>query len=111
MGYRIPAGTGVNINPLFTHYMPDLWPEPDRYAPERFAVEASRNRHKFAYVPFGGGAHMCLGLNFAYMQAKCFTWHFLNAFRVSVAPGYRPDWRMWPIPYPRDGLPVTLAAA
>jgi cytochrome P450 len=52
---------------------------------------------------------MCLGLHFAYMQAKCFTWHFLNNFRVTVAPGYQVPWRMLPIPYPRDGLPVTLA--
>jgi cytochrome P450 len=107
-GFRIPAGTGVNINPLFTHRMPELWPEPERYDPMRFDLEASRARHKFAFVPFGGGAHMCLGLNFAYMQAKCFTWHFLNAFEVSIAPGYRPDWSMWPIPAPRDGLEVTL---
>jgi cytochrome P450 len=107
-GFRIPAGTGVNINPLYTHYMPQLWPEPDRYDPERFEIEASRRRHKYAFVPFGGGAHMCLGLNFAYLQAKCFAWHFLNNFKVSVADNYRPDWRMWPIPYPRDGLAVTL---
>ncbi len=107
-GFHIPAGTGVNINPLYTHYMPQLWPEPERYDPMRFDVEASRARHKFAFVPFGGGAHMCLGLNFAYMQAKCFTWHFLNKFEVSVTPDYRPDWKMWPIPYPRDGLSVTL---
>jgi cytochrome P450 len=111
MAFRIPAGTSVSINPLFTHYMPELWPEPERYDPMRFGPEVSRNRHKFAFVPFGGGAHMCLGLNFAYMQAKCFAWHFLNKFRVSVAPGYRPSWSMWPIPYPRDGLLVTLAAA
>jgi cytochrome P450 len=109
MGYRIPAGAGVNINPLFTHYMPQIWPEPERYDPLRFDVEASRARHKFAYVPFGGGAHMCLGLNFAYMQAKCFTRHFLSKFRVSIASDYRPDWYMWPIPYPRDGLHVALA--
>jgi cytochrome P450 len=108
MGFRIPAGTGVNINPLYTHYMPQLWPEPERYDPSRFEIEASRGRHKYAFVPFGGGAHMCLGLNFAYMQAKCFTWHLLNNFKVSVADNYRPDWRMWPIPYPRDGLAVTL---
>jgi len=57
-------------------------------------------RHKFAFVPFGG-ALMCLGLNFAYMQAKCFTWHFLNRFRV--APNYRPAWNMWPIPCPVMG--------
>jgi cytochrome P450 len=108
MGFRIPAGTRVAINPLYTHHMAELWPEPQRYDPMRFDLEASRARHKFAYVPFGGGAHMCLGLNFAYMQAKCFTWHLLNAFEVSIAPGYRPDWSMWPIPYPRDGLEVTL---
>ena len=110
-GFQIPADTGVNINPLFTHYMPELWPEPERYDPLRFGADASRGRHKFAFVPFGGGAHMCLGLNFAYMQAKCFAWHFLNTFRVSVPPDYRPDWRMWPIPQPRDGLKVSLAVA
>ena len=108
-GFPIPAGTGVNVNPLFTHYMPDIWPEPGRYDPMRFEAVASRDRHNFAFVPFGGGAHMCLGLNFAYMQAKCFNWHFLNKFRVSVARDYQPGWCMWPIPYPRDGLLVTLA--
>jgi cytochrome P450 len=107
-GFHIPGGTGVNVNPLYTHHMSQLWPEPERYDPMRFDIEASRARHKFAFVPFGGGAHMCLGLNFAHMQAKCFTWHFLNKFQASVAGDYRPDWKMWPIPYPRDGLSVTL---
>ena len=109
-GFRIPAGTNVNVNPLFTHYMPEVWPEPDRYDPTRFGTAASRGRHKFAFVPFGGGAHMCLGLNFSHMQAKCFAWHFFNRFRVSMAKDYRPSWSMWPIPYPRDGLKVTLDA-
>jgi len=110
-GFAIPAGTNVNINALFTHYMPQLWPEPERYDPTRFSQAAARDRHKFAFIPFGGGAHMCLGLNFAYMQAKCFTWHFLNKFRVAVPRDYRPAWNMWPIPYPRDGLLVSLAPA
>lgn len=52
---------------------------------------------------------MCLGLNFAYMQAKGFSWHFFNNVRVSVGPDYPPEWRMWPIPYPRDGSSVTLS--
>ena len=108
-GFRIPANVGVNVSPIFTHYMPQLWPDPERYDPMRFTPEATRGRHKFAFVPFGGGAHMCLGLHFAYMQAKCFTWHLLNNFRVAVEPGYRANWRLLPIPYPRDGLPVTLA--
>ena len=108
-GFRIPANIGVNVSPIFTHYMPQLWPDPECYDPMRFTPEATRGRHKFAFVPFGGGAHMCLGLHFAYMQAKCFTWHLLNNFRVAVEPGYRANWRLLPIPYPRDGLSVMLA--
>jgi len=110
-GFRIPAGTLTGANVLYTHHMPELWPEPETFDPMRFTDEAQRARHRFAYVPFGGGAHMCLGLNFAYMQAKCFAWHFLRELTVSVAPGYKPAWQMWPIPKPRDGLRVSLAAA
>jgi cytochrome P450 len=107
-GFAIPAGTLVGVNPLFTHHMPEIWPEPETFNPLRFTEEAQRNRHRFAWVPFGGGAHMCLGLHFAYMQAKCFGRHFLQNLSVSLEPGYRPDWQMWPIPKPRDGLRVTL---
>lgn len=107
-GFEIPAHTAVNINPLYTHYMPDVWPNPQLFDPMRFSEATARERHKYAFVPFGGGAHMCLGLNFAYMQAKCFAWHFLSRFKVSIEEGYEPAWRMWPIPQPRDGLTVTL---
>jgi cytochrome P450 len=109
-GYAIPAGTSVGINPLFTHHMPDIWPEPNRFDPERFTDAAQVGRHRYAFVPFGGGAHMCLGLNFAFMQAKCFTRHLLQNIRVSVTPGYEAAWKMWPIPQPKDGLQVTLMA-
>jgi cytochrome P450 len=107
-GFAIPGGTMIGINPLFTHHMPEAWPDPDRFDPMRFTEEAQRNRHRFAWVPYGGGAHMCLGLHFAYMQAKCFARHFLQNLEVSLAPGYRSEWQMWPIPKPRDGLRVTL---
>jgi cytochrome P450 len=108
--YAIPAGTLVAVNPLFTHHMPAIWPEPERFDPLRFTEEAQRGRHRFAWVPFGGGAHMCLGLHFAYMQAKCFARHFLQNLEVSLQPGYTPAWQMWPIPKPRDGLRVVLQA-
>jgi cytochrome P450 len=109
-GFAIPAGTLVGVNPLFTHHMAEIWPDPTKFDPMRFTDEAQRNRHRFAWVPFGGGAHMCLGLHFAYMQAKCFARHFLQNLSVSLEPGYKPDWQMWPIPKPRDGLKVVLKA-
>ena len=108
LGYKLPAGSRVAVNALFTHHMPEVWPEPEKFDPLRFTDETSRGRHKFAFVPFGGGAHMCLGLHFAYMQAKCFAYHLLATTEVSVAPGYKPDWKLWPIPRPRDGLRVRL---
>jgi cytochrome P450 len=110
-GYAIPAGTMVGVNPVFTHHMPEIWPDPERFDPMRFTEEAQRTRHRFAFVPFGGGAHMCLGLHFAYMQAKCFARHFLQNLSVSLEPGTTPDWQMWPIPKPRDGLRVVLSPA
>jgi cytochrome P450 len=110
-GYAIPAGTLVAINPVFTHHMPEIWPDPETFDPLRFTDEAQRGRHRFAWVPFGGGAHMCIGLHFAYMQAKCFTRHFLQNLSVSLEPGTTPDWQMWPIPKPRDGLRVVVKPA
>jgi cytochrome P450 len=110
-GYKIPAGTWIGINPLFTHMMPSIWPDPKRFDPMRFTDEAQRSRHKYAFVPFGGGAHMCLGLHFANMQAKCFARHLLQNLDLSLALGYVAPWAMWPIPKPKDGLRVTVRPA
>lgn len=109
-GYDIPAGTLLAVNPLYTHHMPDIWPDPERFDPLRFTDEAQRGRHRFAWVPFGGGAHMCLGLHFAYMQAKCFARHLLQNVSVTFEPGYQQSWQMWPIPKPKDGLRVIVSA-
>jgi len=110
-GITIPAGTSVGVNPLFTHHMPEYRPEPSRFNPARFAEAAPAGRHRFAFVPYGGGAHMCLGLHFAYMQAKCFSRHFLPNIRVSLPQGGSKGWQMWPIPKPKDGLPLNFEPA
>jgi cytochrome P450 len=108
-GFNLPAGVMVGVNPVFTHHMPEIWPDPERFDPMRFTDTAQRGRHRFAYVPFGGGAHMCIGLHFAYMQAKCFARHFLQNIEVALEPGTQPNWQMWPIPKPRDGLRVVIS--
>lgn len=107
-GYTIPAGTQIGVNPTYTHHMPEYWPEPEKFDPMRFTPEQVRERHKYAWVPFGGGAHMCLGLHFAYMQAKIFFHHLLTTHRIVLEEGYQPDWQAWPIPKPKDGLPIRL---
>ena len=107
-GYHIPAGTGVGINVHGTHHSAEYWPEPERFDPMRFTREAEKARHKYAWVPFGGGAHMCLGLHFAYMQVKVLMAQLLGRYRIDLAEGAEVDWQPWPIPKPRDGLRVVL---
>lgn len=92
----------------FTHMMPEFWPDPERFDPTRFAPDQMRGRHKFAWVPFGGGAHMCLGLHFAHLQARIFFHHLLTTHRIVRATGAPTRWQYWPIPKPRDGLPIRF---
>ena len=107
-GFTIPAGTGVGISPASVHLMAEHWPDPRRFDPLRFTPENSAGRHKYAWVPFGGGAHMCLGLHFAYMQIKLLMAHVLTRYTIELEPGYTPEWQPWPIPKPKDGLKVTF---
>ena len=107
-GYTIPAGTQVGINIHLVHHQEEHWPDPSRFDPMRFTPDLVKARHKYAWVPFGGGAHMCLGLHFAYMQVKILLAHVLTRYEVQIADGYAPEWQPWPIPQPKDGLRVTF---
>jgi cytochrome P450 len=110
-GYDIPAGVGVSVSPPFVHKLPDVWPDPERFDPHRFTPEAIRARHKYAYAPFGGGAHMCLGLHFAMLQARLFLHALLQGHRIRLTGAQPTAWQAWPIPKPRDGLPLVLERA
>lgn len=107
-GYKIPAGTQIGINIAYTHYMAEHWADPHAFDPMRFSPEGSRGRHKYAWVPFGGGAHMCLGLHFATMQVRILIAQLLSRYRIELEPGSGDDWQFFPIPRPRDRLPVRF---
>lgn len=110
-GHTIPANTACVISSLFTHYMEDYWSSPRRFDPERFAPErAEDKKHFFQYIPFGGGAHKCLGLHFAQVQGKIFLYHFLRRYRVSKQPGQRFKYNNIPLTFPTNGLPLEIEA-
>ncbi len=68
-GYTIPKGALVVTSPYVTQRMPDLWPEPEVFRPERFGPEEAAGRHRYAYYPFGGGPRLCIGNGFATTEA------------------------------------------
>jgi cytochrome P450 len=111
--HHIPAGTSIGVNQMISHRLPEIWPNPEHFDPTRFTPENSRGRHKYAWVPFGGGAHMCLGQHFAYMQVKMFFFALLEGHRIVAEKplgDVESDFRMFPIPKPKDGLPVRIEA-
>ncbi|HEX3602660.1 MAG TPA: cytochrome P450 [Steroidobacteraceae bacterium] len=108
-GFEIPAGMLVGVYPIHVHYMDSLWTEPFKFDPERFSPERQEDKHHaFAWVPFGGGAHMCIGQHFATLQVKAIMHQLLLRYRWSIAPGYIMPQQLVPIAKPKDGLQVTL---
>jgi cytochrome P450 len=108
-GFRIPADAMVAVYPLHSHYMEEWWTDPFRFDPDRFAPgRAEHERHPYLFVPFGGGAHMCIGHRFAELQIKAILCALLRRYRWSLPEGYRLPEQQAPIAKPTDGLPVRL---
>ena len=111
-GQKIPANVPVAVFPIQVHRSPLWWTNPEQFDPERFSpARAEHRRHAFAWAPFGGGAHMCLGLHFAEMQVKAVMLPLLRSWQWRVPAGYAPDYAYAPIAKPRDGLPIRLTSA
>jgi cytochrome P450 len=69
-GYRIRKGDMLGICPLVAHRLPESWPDPDRFDPERFAGEKTNSNRNFTYIPFGSGPHMCIGIHLALAEMQ-----------------------------------------
>ena len=108
-GYRIPAGSLVNVTLQFSHRMEEYWDRPDDFDPLRFAPPREEHRrHPGQYCPFGGGAHMCLGLHFAEIQVKAVMHHLLRRYRWHVPAGYEMPVDYSSLPKPKDDLPLFI---
>jgi cytochrome P450 len=77
-GYFVPAGTEIYVALYFIQRHPDLWDEPERFNPDRFRPENSRNRHRLATIPFSAGPRNCIGALFARIEMQI---HFMTIAR------------------------------
>lgn len=83
-GVEIPAGSTVLVSPYLTHRMERYWERPYDFDPERFGPERSGRRVPSSYVPFGLGAHQCLGSHFFMVEAQLIVAIMLSRYRVHV---------------------------
>jgi cytochrome P450 len=84
-GYFIPAGAVVALSPYAVHRHLDFWPDPERFDLERFTPEREEARHRYAYIPFGGGARKCIGNQFALMESGIIISLIMQRFRFVLA--------------------------
>jgi cytochrome P450 len=109
-GYYIPEGTNINLWPGMNHRLPELWTDPERFDPDRFAEPRSEHkRHRYAFAPFGGGAHKCIGMVFGQLEVKTVMHRLLRNYRLELPhPGYVPKYDFAGMPLPIDGVPIVL---
>ncbi len=107
-GYRIPAGGSVVMSQYLTHRHPDFWDEPESFIPERFSPEQAKARHRFAYFPFGGGPRLCIGNNFAMLEAQLLLAAFAQRYELDLVPEHPVELEPLITLRPKHGVMMTL---
>ena len=88
LGVRVLAGTVVAISPYVLHRRRGLWDDPDAFDPSRFLGERRERIDRFAYIPFGAGPRVCIGMPFAMQEAIIILANLLRAFRFDLVEGF-----------------------
>jgi cytochrome P450 len=110
-GERITAETTIYIPVYAIHRHALIWDNPDRFDPDRFAPEPAKARHRYAYLPFGAGPRICIGMSFALLEAAAILGVLLPAVRLSRASERAPDLKLRITLRPGAGLPMRVERA
>lgn len=108
--FKVRKGDMVVVSPYLTHRMPEWFPEPERFDPDRWLPERAAHLHKFAYFPFGGGQRKCIGEPFAWMEGVLLLATFAQHWRMRLAPEARIGLEPRITLRPRFGMPMVLHA-
>jgi cytochrome P450 len=82
--------------------------DPHAFKPERFAPAERAKLPKGAYIPFGGGPRICIGMRFGELEVRAIAAAILGRFRLGLVPDWRMRVRQMPTLSPRGGLPMRV---
>ncbi len=110
-GVKVSKGLPIFYSSWVTQRLPQLYPDPEAFQPERFLPGGSAtDLPKGAYVPFGGGTRICVGKRFGETEIKIILIRLLQRFRPELISGYRMQVRQAPTLSPLNGMPVRMHA-
>lgn len=95
------------------HYDDNIYPEPNKFDPDRFTDDEIKSRHPMSWLPFGDGPRNCIGLRFGKMQAKVGLITLLSKFKFSVCPETEEPVILNPRPFilsPLNGIRLKVEA-
>jgi cytochrome P450 len=107
-GYGVPRGAYVNYCSWASHRIPEVFPDPEAFIPERFAPERKAALPRGAYVPFGAGQRICIGKRFGQTEVKLVATMLLQRLRLDALPGRTVTVRQMPTLSPKGGLQMRV---
>lgn len=106
-GHVLPADALLTLVPLHVQRDARWWPDPDRFNPARH-LQSDVPAHPYAWAPFGGGVHRCLGLHLADAQMRLVLGELARRARWQLPAHTPPRWRHAPTTHPLDRWPIQL---
>jgi cytochrome P450 len=107
-GYTVPRGAYVSYCSWASHRIPEVFPDPEAFIPERFTRERKAALPRGAYVPFGGGRRICIGKRFGQTEVKLVATMLLQRLRLDALPGRTMTVRQMPTLSPLGGLKMRV---
>ena len=107
-GYKIPKDSMMYMSLYATHRLAHLWPDPDRFDPERFAPGRAAERPRFAYIPYAAGHRNCVGATMAGTELKLAVAQIARHYALDLSAGHPVVPEAGTTMYPKYGMKMTI---
>lgn len=107
-GIKFPKDTIISIFIYGLHMDPEIYPDPEKFDPERFSIENQTKRSVYTHIPFSAGSRNCIGQRFALLELKCALTKILQNFELEMAAGYKEDLFMVGVLKSSNGICMRL---